>query len=136
MMDDFEYSQNGRRPVVWLFLAVGLGFLAFLFVEPGPVVVWVILAAYLALILWLIIANPVQGIRITRHDLIIAPEREAQRVPLADINHLAIDTRSDTTDFTLHLRDGETIAVHSSNVPSTQATVAAFEARGIAVRVV
>lgn len=135
MIYEYQYQQNGRRPPTWLFLAVGLGFLGLAVADPAPAMIWVILAAYLGLILWLIIANPIQGIQITRRHLIIAPEREARRIALRDIGHLAIDTSGDSTEFRLHLKGGRTVAIHAANVPSTPETMQVFEAHGIDVRV-
>ena len=59
---------------------------------------------------------------------------KGRRIPLADIAFLKIDTRSDNTDFDLHLHSGEIVSLTGARVSSTARTKVVFENCGVEVQ--
>lgn len=133
MEDAYEYRLHGRRFTFWALLIIGLGFCGAALSEPAPLSVWVILLAYMALVLWSLIRNPVTGMSLTSERLVISPEQEPRTFPLAQIERLVIKDWSDSTDFRLHLTDGSTAKIEELHVPSIRETTRVFEAYGVPV---
>lgn len=134
MNDVYTYRHSGRRPLMWLLLAIGLGFTAVWVSGRGPTFGYVILGGYLGLVLATLIWNPQHGLTITDRDVIIAPLIDARHVPLAEIDYVRIDLRSERSDFDLILKNGRRVRMYAINVPSPRKITKLFEARGIPVR--
>ncbi|MCW1950527.1 MAG: hypothetical protein KIH44_004070 [Octadecabacter sp.] len=134
MTDAYHYRLQGRRPVMWILLAIGLLAFGFALTQGGPIMGYVIFGLYLAFVLATLVLNPITGLDIVDGVLSTSLKENAPRVQLNDIDHLLIDNRSDDCTFTLYLKNNTTLVLRSIDVPSIRETTRVFEGRGIAVK--
>ncbi len=106
METPYIYTLSGRRPMTLFGLAASLAFVALSWSYGAP---WYALAPALLIVpimLTTIIRNPVYGIRIDRHAMEIDRNGEVKRILLTAIDYIKITTWSESSDTTIHLKDG------------------------------
>ena len=97
----YRYSERTRRPMAWIFLAVGLGLLALTFVAPPPPILYLPLGLFIALTLHALVRNIESGMEITARHLSFQGRGFDRRISVIDIDHVEIGSNSDGPD---HLR--------------------------------
>jgi hypothetical protein len=106
MHDVYKYALAGRRPTTFfgLFAATAMSLYVWSLNVP-----WYMLAPPLIVVpmaLYAIIANPIYGLRIDRHAMEIDRNGDIKRIPLSTINYIKITEWTDSSDATVHLKDG------------------------------
>jgi hypothetical protein len=107
MNDVYTYSMSGRRPSTLFALVVSVSFVLFGWAYAAP---WYAIAPPLIvvpMVLYVIIANPIYGLRIDRHAMEIDRNGDAKRILLTSIDYIKITEFSDSSDATIHLKDGK-----------------------------
>lgn len=131
----YEFELRGRRPASWLFGAVGAFFLALVAFEPPPLLIWVPLGLFLVMTAWLLIRNPVTGMRLSVEGWEFRGARFDRTVPLAAIDHVSIREWSDGPDTVrIHLRTGEVLEPPSVCLPTGEVLRAELARARIPVR--
>ncbi len=119
--------------MVWavaVVFAVATGVLA---THAAGLFIWLPVVSGDAMILWALIRNPRNGLRVTDACLILSPWQKPRRLPLADIEAVKYHQWSDSTDMHAWLRSGETVRVPPMDIPPVDALRAVLAARSIPV---
>lgn len=129
----YEHRLSGRRPAIWL---CGFAFSVFAVVmaqHGAAFVIWLPVLAGGVMILGALIRNPVNGVQMTQHRLILSPWHKPRLILLSDIEAVKVEAWTDSTDMYVQLKSGETVKVSPMDTPPVIAFRAALSARGIAV---
>lgn len=129
----YEYRAVGRRPTVWAAAAVFLFLLVLALYNGAPWYVWAIWGPCAGMVLYMLICNPVSGLRLTEDRLTLSPWRTPQDIALRDIAQVEFILWSDSTDVKLHLVDGTVITTFSGDIPPRSSFTAELTRRGIPV---
>lgn len=101
-----------------LFMAAAFGFmLLLLFLNGAEWIFFVPGGIGFAMLLFMLIKNPVNGLELQDEMLILSAWRSPLPVPVRDIAKLEIVEWTDSSDFKVHLKSGETIEAFSGDIP-------------------
>ena len=133
MNEVYEYRRSARRPAVWLAAA----FVAFLvgkaLVEPTPVVVTLLWGGAGAMLGWMLLANPIAGIRVDDDHLTLSAWRRPRQIPLADIDYLRMTHWTDDSHVTIVYKDGREEGTFAGDMPPASTLAHVMAERGIPV---
>jgi hypothetical protein len=106
MNDVYKYALAGRRPttIFGLFAATTMSLYVWSLNVP-----WYMLAPPLIVVpmmLYVIIANPIYGLRIDRRAIEINRNGKTDSILLSQIDYIKITSWTDSSDATIHLKDG------------------------------
>lgn len=117
--DVYEFRLPGRRLSVWMGSAVMAFLLIVALVNSAPWYIWVIWGGTSVGFAWLLLRNPVSGLRIDGKTLTLSPWRKPVEIALSEIDHVEIIDWSESTDVVIHLTDGERLTTFSGDIPPT-----------------
>jgi hypothetical protein len=106
MNDVYKYALAGRRPTTIFGLCAATAMSLYVGSLDVP---WYMLAPPLIVVpmmLYVIIANPVYGLRIDRRAMEINRNGNTDNILLSEIDHIKITSWTDSSDATIHLKDG------------------------------
>jgi hypothetical protein len=133
MNDVYTYSLAGRRPSIFFALVASVGFVAFGWAYAAP---WYAIAPPLIvvpMVLYVIIANPIYGMRIDRRALEIDLNGDIKRILLSGIDYIKITEWTDSSDATVHLKDGTLYQIPQMTRPTKGKFLEVLADYGIAV---
>jgi uncharacterized protein (DUF58 family) len=134
MADVFEYRLPARRPLIWVVLAALLTLMTVIGVTGAAWYIWAIWGGTLLLVLYMLVVNPVSGIRLTPELLTLAAWRDPKPILLRDIAMVEIQNWSDSTDMVIHLTGGERIRAYSGDMPPKARLVRELNLRRVPVQ--
>ena len=85
------------------------------------------------MILWALVRNPVTGLQVTQHHLILSPWHVPRVILLEDVEAVKFETWTDSTDMFVQLKSGRTVKVSPMDVPPLSSFRKVMSARGISV---
>lgn len=133
MTNDFEYEETGRRPIIWFSLCVFLFLFWLAYTEGAPWWIWAVWSISGGMVVYMLIANPKSGMRITGSTLAYWAGGPRSTLTLSDIDHIVIEDWSEATDVTIELTDGRSIELFSGSLPPIHVLEKQLQARNIAV---
>ena len=134
MSDVYEYRRAPNRGPVWLAL-VGVILLLVAVIQFGATqLTWLVWVAAAVTIAWMILPQPVSGIRIDRDHLVLAAWRKPRPIALDDIAHLRVDDSGLETHTTIVYRDGKEEVIFAGDLPDVDTLIMVLADRGIPVR--
>lgn len=134
MSDVYEYRRAPNKGPIWLaFFGVVLLLVAIIYFEATQLqaLAWVFGAI---LITWMLLPQPISGIRIDKDHLTLAAWRKPRRIPLDDIAHLRVSEAGLDTEVAIVYRDGSVEDIFSGDLPDIDTLIAVLAERGIPVR--
>lgn len=134
MTEDFEYRQSGRGPLVWISAAVVVFWLTYGIANDAPNVIVAVWCMAAAIIGWLLMLNPVRGIRIDQENLILNAWRKPKVIPLADIAFLRAKHWTDDSDVVIVYNDGTEESTHPRDMPDLNTLALVMSQRGVKVK--
>ena len=87
-----------------------------------------------AIIGWLLMLNPVRGIRIDQENLILNAWRKPKVIPLADIAFLRAKHWTDDSDVVIVYNDGTEESTHPRDMPDLNTLALVMSQRGVKVK--
>lgn len=130
----WRYRSRGRTPLNLALLAIGLGLLGLaVALQARPLAVFLPLAGFAAMLAWVVLRDPRAGLEIDRGALTLWQGERRESVPLTEIERVVVRHLSDSTDVTVHRRDGGLPTVPDPCRPAAGSLVAALRRAGIAV---
>ncbi|MBW4708077.1 hypothetical protein KX928_09785 [Roseobacter sp. YSTF-M11] len=135
MSETYEYRLPGRRASVWMTLAVVGLLLAVVASEVASWYIWLVWMPSMAMVLYLLLKNPISGLRLTNDMLLLSAWRNPQALLLQDIAKIRFIDWRDGSDMEVHLHSGEVIQAISSDIPPRSSFVRALHQRGIPVEI-
>jgi hypothetical protein len=134
MSDVYEYRRAPNRGPVWLAL-IGVILLLVAVIQFGATqLTWLVWVAAAVTIAWMILPQPVSGIRIDRDHLVLAAWRKPRPIALDDIAHLRVDDSGLETHTTIVYRDGKEEVIFAGDLPDVDTLIMVLADRGIPVR--
>lgn len=133
MTELYAYREQGRRPIVWLAAAACVGMICVgLYHEESWLLMTPVYAAG-AMLLYMLVKNPVSGVQLFEDRLIMSPWSAPQTVMLDQLAKIEFVEWSDSTDMNLHLKSGDVVKVAQSNIPPRTAILPTLESLNISV---
>ncbi len=133
MEQAYEYRCPGRRTSVWLGACVQAFLLWIALTNGAPWYIWTIWGLTSLGFAYLLLGNPISGLRLDDTHLILSPWRKPQKIPLTEIAKVEITDWSDSTHVVIHLQDGSKVSTFSGDIPPTGCLENVLTARGISV---
>lgn len=134
MSDVYEYRRAPNRGPVWLAL-IGVILLLVAVIQFGATqLTWLVWVAAAVTIAWMILPQPVSGIRIDRDHLVLAAWRKPRPIALDDIAHLRVDDSGLETHTTIVYRNGKEEVIFAGDLPDVDTLIMVLADRGIPVR--
>ena len=99
-----------------------------------PAIITLIFALSAVLIGWMMIANPITGIRIDNEALTLNAWRRPREIPLHEIDHLRVTDWTDECDIVIVYRDGREEGTHAADMPDPDTLAEVMALHGIPVR--
>ena len=133
MSEVFEYKQQGRRPstvTAAVLCLVALGFAAY---HGAPWSIWAIWGASSLLVAYMVICNPVSGMRLSDTEVTFSPHARPLTVTLRDIDTIIMTDWSDGTSAALKMRSGAHHQLSSSDFPDLDIFEAQMRTRAVTV---
>jgi hypothetical protein len=131
MNEPYRYSLSGRRPTTILGLIAASAISAYVWTLDVP---WYMLAPVLIVIpmmLYAIIANPIYGMRIDQRAMEIDKNGDIHRILLSAIDYVKITSWTDSSDATVHLKDGSLYQIPHMTRPDDAKFREVLHERGI-----
>ena len=120
----FEYSERGRRPLTLAMATAGLGLAAVAAAYQAPWWVWPPFLAYLAMMLWLVLRNPVSGMRLTPDAWSFHGAGFERTLPVAQIREVRFTSWSEGPDTVrIKMTDGTLHEPPSRCLPTAEALI-------------
>jgi hypothetical protein len=133
MNEVYEYRCPGRRSIVWLIAAIQAVLLWLAVTHDAPWFIWAIWGPTSLAVAYLLLANPISGLRVDDRYLVLSPWRKPREIPLSEIARVEIRDWSDSTDVVIHLRDGGAVSTFSGDIPPSRCFESILTARGVTV---
>jgi len=134
MSDVYEYRRAPNRGPVWLAL-IGVILLLVAVIQFGAThLIWLVWVAAAVTIAWMILPQPVSGIRIDRDHLVLAAWRKPRPIALDDIAHLRVDDSGLETHVTIVYRNGGEEVIFAGDLPDVDTLITVLADRGVPVR--
>jgi len=134
MSEVYEYRRAPNKGPVWLAF-IGVVLLLVGVIQFGATqllwLVWVLGAITIA---WMLLPQPVSGIRIDANHLVLSAWRNPRSVPLDDIAHLRVNDTGLEAEVVIVYRDGGAENVFAGDLPDIDTLIAVLAERGIPVR--
>ena len=134
MSDVYEYRRAPNKGPIWLaFFGVVLLLVAVIYFEATQLqaLAWVFGAILIA---WMLLPQPISGIRIDKDHLTLSAWRKPRPIPLDDIAHLRVSEAGLDTEVAIVYRNGDVEDVFSGDLPDIDTLIAVLAERGIPVR--
>lgn len=134
MSDVYEYRRGPSKGPVWLAF-MGVVILLVAVTQFGADhLMWLVWAAGAVMIAWMLLPQPVAGIRVDKDTLTLAAWRQPRAVPLDDIAHLRYSDAGLETEVTIVYRNGDHEDVFSGDLPDIDVLINVMANHGIPVR--
>ena len=134
MSNVYEYRRAPNKGPIWLaFTGVVMLLVGVIYFEATQLqaLVWVMGALLVA---WLLLPQPISGVRIDNDHLTLAAWRNPRPIPLDDIAHLRVSEAGLDTQVAIVYRNGDVEDVFSGDLPDIDTLIAVLAERGIPVR--
>lgn len=134
MSDVYEYRRAPNKGPIWLaFIGVVMLLVGVIYFKATQLqaLVWVMGALLVA---WMLLPQPISGIRIDKDHLTLAAWRNPRRIPLDDIAHLRVSEAGLDTQVAIVYRNGDVEDIFSGDLPDIDTLIAVLAERGIPVR--
>jgi hypothetical protein len=134
MSDVYEYRRAPNKGPIWLaFIGVVMLLVGVIYFEATQLqaLVWVMGAL---LVSWMLLPQPISGIRIDKDHLTLAAWRKPRAIPLDDIAHLRVNEAGLNTEVAIVYRNGDVEDIFSGDLPDIDTLIAVLAERGIPVR--
>lgn len=129
-----QFKRDTRRPTVWLG-AGSCALLAALGIQQGaPWWSWGAWLLPLAIFVFILTRRNVSGLWLDTDALVLSPEGEARRLPIAGIVAIEIVERRDTKTVTILLKDGRMERLVSDLAPPLDVLAPILKGAGLKVR--
>jgi hypothetical protein len=127
----YEYREPGRRPLTMLAFGFSI-FMVWMAVQhDAPVIIFFIVVPCCAALLWMVVANPVSGLRLDSRTLTLSPWRKPEIIPLDSLERLEYTDWSEGSSLDVVLVSGEKIRVFSGDIPPIDELRAACKAHDV-----
>ena len=134
MSDVYEYRRAPNKGPVWLAL-IGVILLLVAVTQFGETqLVWLAWVAAAVLIAWMILPQPVSGIRIDNSHMTLAAWRNPRPISLDEIAHLRVDDSGLETQVSIVYRNGDEEEIFAGDLPDVDTLIGVLAKRGIPVR--
>ena len=131
MKEIYAYRETGRRPMVWLAAGVFVFLMWLAVTKSAPVFIYVPWALGGGMVAYLLVRNPVSGVRLFEDRLVLSPEFRPHTVQVCDIDRIELISWTDSTDMNIILRSGDTIRLFTGDIPPREPFARALAQVGI-----
>ncbi|KQI71534.1 hypothetical protein AN191_12490 [Loktanella sp. 5RATIMAR09] len=134
MSDVYEYRRAPSKGPIWLaFLGMVLLIVAIIYFEATQLeaLAWIIGAVLIA---WMLLPQPISGVRIDADHLTLAAWRDPRPIPLDDIAYLRVSEAGLDPEVAIVYRNGTIEDIFSGDLPDTDTLIAVLAERGVPVR--
>ncbi len=129
----FHYESKGRTAFHGALLALGIGMLALALVLTAPWFVILPLAAFAAMMAYLVLRNPRAGLAIDSGAIEFWHGRRHERIAVTEIAQVQIKRWSESVDVAIHRHDGAVIDLPDRCRPAAESLTPLLESAGITV---
>jgi len=134
MSDVYEYRRGPSKGPIWLAF-IGVVLLLVAVVQFGADhLMWLVWAAGAVAIAWILLPQPVAGIRVDDDTLTLAAWRRPHPIPLDDIAHLRFRDTGLESEVSIMYRNGDQEEIFSGDLPDIDTLIGVMAKRGIPVR--
>ena len=133
MHEVYEYRLSSRRSAIWLAAALVAFSLGYAVVNSAPAILTVICATGGVLLGWMLMANPMSGIRVDHETLVLNAWRRPREIPLSEIAYLRMTHWTDDSTVSIVYKDGREEGTNYADMPPPNTLAAVMAARGIPV---
>ena len=134
MSDVYEYRRAPNKGPIWLAF-LGVVALLIAVTQFGAIqLIWLVWAAAAVTIAWMLLPQPISGIMIDDHTLVLAAWREPRPIPLDDIAHLRVNEVGIETEVWIVFRNGDEEAIFAGDLPDIDTLITVLAVRGVPVR--
>ncbi len=134
MSDVYEYRRAPNKgPILIALLGVVLLLVAVIQFNATQFL-WLIWAFAAVTIAWMVLPQPISGIRIDADHLVLAAWREPRSIPLDDIAHLRVKDTELGAEVAIVYRNGDQEDVFAGDLPDIDTLISVLADRGIPVR--
>ncbi len=132
-MGNYFYDQAGRRAEIWAGLCVTAVLLLAAMQHNAPILVWALWAGTAIFFLYLMVANPRVGVRLTQDKLRYWVGGSEHVIALDNIDYVRIEDSRDAIFVYLYLRNGGQTRLFREAVSPARSLEKALLARGLSV---
>jgi len=134
MSELYEYRRAPTKGPVWLAF-IGVVILLVGVIQFGATqllwLVWVLGAITIA---WMLLPQPISGIRIDADHLVLSAWRNPRPIPLDDIAHLRVNDTGLEAEVAIVYRDGKVEDIFAGDLPDIDTLITVLAERGVPVR--
>lgn len=129
----YSYRLPARRLITWVFAGIMIALMVLAYVDRAPWYIWAVWVPSFAMIVYMLVQNPVSGLQLTQDTLILSPWQSPRQIALRDIDRVEFIDWSDSTDMQVHLINGDVIRVFSADIPPQARFMSQLADRGIRI---
>jgi len=134
MSELYEYRRAPTKGPVWLAF-IGVVILLVGVIQFGATqllwLVWVLGAITIA---WMLLPQPISGIRIDADHLVLSAWRNPRPIPLDDIAHLRVNDAGLEAEVAIVYRNGKVEDIFAGDLPDIDTLITVLAERGVPVR--
>jgi hypothetical protein len=134
MNEPYEYRLAGRRRNVWLAAAMIVFLIGITSRYQSPQILGVIWCLAAVMLGWMMMGNPIAGMRVDDHTLTLSAWRKPREIPLSDIDHIRVKHWTEESDVFIVYRDGTEEEISCGDLPRIPILEEVMAERGIIVR--
>lgn len=134
MSDVYEYRRAPNKgPILIALLGVVLLLVAVIQFDATQLL-WMVWSCAAVTIAWMLLPQPISGIRIDANHLVLAAWRKPRTIPLDDIAHLRVNDAGLEIEVAIVYRSGDQEDIFAGDLPDIDTLISVLADRGIPVR--
>jgi hypothetical protein len=134
MSDVYEYRRAPNKgPILIALLGVVLLLVAVIQFDATQLL-WMVWSCAAVTIAWMLLPQPISGIRIDANHLVLAAWRKPRAIPLDDIAHLRVNDAGLEIEVAIVYRSGDQEDIFAGDLPDIDTLISVLADRGIPVR--
>lgn len=134
MNEVYEYRRAPGKGAVWLACIAVVMLLAAVILNGADHLMWLVWTSGAVTLAWMILPQPVSGIRVDDDHLVLSAWRNPRPILLDDIAHLKVTQASLETEVSIVFKNSDEEPIFAGDLPDIETLISVMAKRGIPVR--